>query len=476
MPPLQTGKDLVDVLASQLGDGAVLTDSDRLASYVTDQSGAPGGTPAAVVLASSSTDVALVLAACHATGTPVVPRGAGSGLAGGATAVDGGVVLSMERMDAVLEVAVDDGYAEVQPGVVNQALRTHVARHGLWYAPDPASKDFCTLGGNVATNAGGLCCVKYGVTRDNVLGLRAVLADGREVTLGRRSLKGVAGYDLAGLLVGSEGTLAVVTQARLRLRPLPPPATTVVALFDTLAAAGRAVHGVLERVVPSLLELMDATTLAAVQALRPMGLAPGAAALLLVQTDAAGAGADGEADAVLAACEAAGASEAYRSENAEESDALLAARRLAIPALEAMGRWLLDDIAVPRGHLIDAVAGVEEVAARYQVTIGTFGHAGDGNLHPTIVVPHGDEDAAARAQRAFDDIVALAIALGGTVTGEHGVGVLKRAGLAAELDPVAAGLHVAVKAAFDPRGILNPGKALPAVPALRPPGLPRVQA
>ena len=445
-----------------LPDGALVTDPDVMASYSSDRStGSAVGEPFAVAFPSTVEQVSALLAAAHEHRVPVVPRGAGSGLSGGSNAVDGSLVVCVERMDAVLEVDVADGYVETEPGVLNQDLRDHVARHGLWYAPDPASKEFCSIGGNVSTNAGGLCCVKYGVTREAVLGLEVVLADGRVARLGRRTVKGVAGYDLTALVVGSEGTLGIVTRARLRLRPLPAPPTTAVAVFDDVAAAGRAVERIMAVCSPSILEILDRTTVAAVEAFMPMGLDATVGALLIAQSDLPGTAGEHEADLLLAECERAGATEHYRSEDPEQADLLLGARRMAIPALEAMGDWLLDDISVPRRHLADAVARVERVAAERDVVIGTFGHAGDGNLHPTIVTPRGDADAAARALLAFDDVLEVALSLGGTVTGEHGVGLLKRAVLARELDPVAIDLHGRVKDAFDPRGILNPGKALP---------------
>ena len=443
-------------------DGALVTDPDVMASYSSDRStGSAVGEPFAVAFPRTVEQVSALLGAAHEHRVPVVPRGAGSGLSGGSNAVDGSLVVCVERMDAVLEVDVADGYVETEPGVLNQDLRDHVARHGLWYAPDPASKEFCSIGGNVSTNAGGLCCVKYGVTREAVLGLEVVLADGRVARLGRRTVKGVAGYDLTALVVGSEGTLGIVTRARLRLRPLPAPPTTAVAVFDDVAAAGRAVERIMAVCSPSILEILDRTTVAAVEAFMPMGLDATVGALLIAQSDLPGTAGEHEADLLLAECERAGATEHYRSEDPEQADLLLGARRMAIPALEAMGDWLLDDTSVPRRHLADAVARVERVAAERDVVIGTFGHAGDGNLHPTIVTPRGDADAAARALLAFDDVLEVALSLGGTVTGEHGVGLLKRAALARELDPVAIDLHGRVKDAFDPRGILNPGKALP---------------
>lgn len=448
-------------LGDQLPAGAVLVDPDRLASYRNDRAeGAPAGTPLAVVFPRSTQEVSKILSICHRERVPVVPRGAGSGLAGGANAIDGAIVLCLEKMAQIIQISEADATAYVEPGVLNEELRTAVRAHGLWYAPDPASREFCSIGGNVATNAGGLCCVKYGTTRENVLGLEVVLADGRVMRVGRRSLKGVAGYDLMNLLIGSEGTLGVVTGIRTRLRPLPPQAMTVVGVFADVVAAGRAVQEILGVTTPSLLELLDSTTVAAVEDLYAMGL-DRTATLLIAQSDLPAPAAAAEVAAMGEMFERAGAHEVYVAEDAEQADALLAARRNAIFALEAQGRWLLDDIAVPRSALAEAIQRIESVAARHDVTIATFGHAGDGNLHPTIVFPHNDAEAEARAHAAFHDVIDVALAVGGTVTGEHGVGLLKARALGLELDPAAVSLHAAIKHAFDPVGILNPGKALP---------------
>jgi glycolate oxidase len=456
---------VLDALAGALDDDGLVVEPATVEQYRFDRAVGPtAGTPLAVVRPTTSAQVAAVLAAAHDHRVPVVPRGAGSGLAGGANAIDGCLVLCTERMDRIVEVRGDDGYAVVEPGVVNQALRDHVAASGLWYAPDPGSKDFCTVGGNVATNAGGLCCVKYGVTRDAVLGLEVVLADGTVTWLGRRTIKGVAGYDLAGLVVGSEGTLAVVTQALLRVRPLPPPATTVVGVFADLTDAGRAVTDVMSRATPSLLEIMDGATVAAVEAFQPMGLDGSVGALLLAQSDLPAAAGAAEAGLLADAFERAGAVEVFVSEDRQQADLLLGARRLAVTAVDQLGVSMLDDVAVPRSRLAEAMARIADLAVAYDVTICTFGHAGDGNLHPTVVHAPGDADGAGRAAAAFDAVLEVALDLGGTVTGEHGVGLLKRRLLGRELDPVVQGLHEAVKRAWDPHGILNPGKAL----ALRP--------
>lgn len=445
-----------------LDDGDVVTDPDRLPSYRCDRStGTESGEPFAVVFPRTTDQVSAVLSAAYENHVPVVPRGAGSGLTGGSNAIDGSLIVCVEKMRDVLLVDDINGFVETQPGIYNTDLRDHVAKYGLWYAPDPASKDFCSIGGNVNTNAGGLCCVKYGVTRDAVLGLEVVLADGRITRMGRKTIKGVAGYDLTGLMVGSEGTLGIVTMARLRLRPLPPPPSTAVAVFADIGAAGRAIGAVMQELTPSMLEIMDNVSIVAVERWRPMGLDISAGALLIAQFDSPGQAAIMDAERFLQLVESGGATEAYRSENQEEAEMLVGARRMVIPALESAGDWLLDDVAVPRSELAAAMTEIQEVAQRNDVQIATFGHAGDGNLHPTIVTPRGDAEAAARALVAFNEILDVARVHGGTITGEHGVGTMKRQALFAELDNVQRDLHFRIKEAIDPRGILNPGKALP---------------
>jgi glycolate oxidase len=303
--------------------------------------------------------------------------------------------------------------------------------------------------------------VKYGVTRDHVLGLEVVLADGTVLETGRRTIKGVAGLDLTSLFVGSEGTLGIVTRARLRLRPVPPPASTLVAFFGTLGAAGRAVVDLVRGGTDlSLLEILDRTTIEAVEGWRRMDLDTEAAALLLVQVDAPAPAGASVIQRAAATCEAAGATDTALTDDPVEGEALLEARRLAYPALERLGATLLDDVAVPRSRIPDLIDGIEAIAGRRGVTIGTFGHAGDGNLHPTVVVPHGDEEARVRGLAAFGDVVRTALDLGGTITGEHGVGALKRDWLEREVGTECLRIQRAVKATLDPAGLLNPGRSL----------------
>ena len=447
-------------LRAALGDDGVLTDPDVTSAYARDQAMlAPAGTPAAVVFPRSTADVVAVMEVASRHRVPVVPRGAGSGLAGSSNAVDGAITVVMTRMDAVLEVAPADRLAVVQPGVVNKALRDAVAGAGLFYPPDPSSYDWCTIGGNLSTNSGGLCCVKYGVTTDYVLGLEVVLADGRVLRTGRRTVKGVAGYDLARLFIGSEGTLGVITEATLALRPAPHPPVTLAATFGTTAQTGQVVERVVTSgLVPSLLEVMDNTCICAVDDLLKADLDRSAHALLVAQCDAGGDAAAREIAALAELCRDAGADFVHSTDDPAEGDLLLAARRMALPALERLGSTLIDDVAVPRSRIAAFLDGCDAVAAARELTIGVVGHAGDGNMHPTIVFDPADAGQRERAFTAFDDILELGLFLGGTITGEHGVGAIKVDWLEREIGPVALDVHRAIKDALDPAGLLNPGK------------------
>nr|WP_092782286.1 FAD-linked oxidase C-terminal domain-containing protein [Actinokineospora terrae] len=456
-----TSTELLARLRSALDHDGVITDADVLPGYQRDMMPlAPFGTPLAVVLPRTTEQVQAVVRACAAHGVPIVPRGAGSGLSGAANAIEGCVVLVTTRMDAILEVDPDNRLAVVEPGVVNLDLRAAVEKHGLFYPPDPSSYDWCTIGGNVSTNAGGLCCVKYGVTTDSVLGLRVVLADGEVLDTGRRTVKGVAGYDLTKLFVGSEGTLGVITRATLALRPLPQAPGTLVAAFGTTSAAGAAVTQVVrEGIVPSLMEIMDATSIAAVEAhlKTELGAGRGSAALLICQSDAGGEAAAKELSAIERICLDAGATLAHTTVDLAEGALLLTARRAVLTALETYGAWLTDDVCVPRTRITDLIAGCERISAEVDLRIAVVGHAGDGNMHPTIVYDPASADEFARAERAFADILDLGLRLGGTITGEHGVGKIKREWLAREIGPVGLRAHRAIKAALDPGNLFNPG-------------------
>lgn len=437
---------------------ASLAETDREAAS-TDRSGFEAASPPdGVVFAQSAEEVAETLKLASAYRVPVVPRGAGTGLAGGSSARAGEVVLDVSGMNRILRIDPVEQLAVVQPGVLNAEINAAAAEYGLFYAPDPASTAICSIGGNIATNAGGMRCAKYGVTRESVLALRVILADGRELRTGRETIKGVSGYDLNALIIGSEGTLGVVVEATLRLRPLPVSTATVAAFFPDVESAAKAASAVVAaRVQPSVMELMDGPTLAAVDAALGTDYRSRGSSFLLVQTD--GYGAFLEQDVVLEAVRPFAAS-CGKAADDDEAANMMAARRAAIPSLEKLGRVSIGDIGVPRGRLAEAVAGLEEIAARTGVRIYTVAHASDGNLHPMIVMDPQDSVTEGPAKEALGEMFHLASRLGGTLTGEHGVGLLKRDWLAEELGEVSLGVQHAIRRALDPLGILNPGKAL----------------
>ncbi|MDP9117207.1 MAG: FAD-binding protein [Actinomycetota bacterium] len=450
----------LSALRSGLPNATVLTDRDLMASYRQDWARDPdAGWPMAVVRATSTADVQHALRWASEHRVPVVPRGAGSGLSGGSSAVESGIVVCLERMrdicvDAVSRVAV------TQPGLLNAEVKRAAAEHGLWYPPDPSSFEMCSIGGNAATNAGGLCCVKYGVTTDYVLGMEVVLADGTAVRLGGPRLKDVAGLSLTKLFVGSEGTLGIITELTLRLLPAPPPASTLVATFASIDAAADTVLAVTSRIRPSMLELMDHTSVNAVEDYLSMGLDRSAQALLIARSDAPGAAAAYEISVVEQLCQQNGASEVFCTDDVAEGDAFAAARRAAFPALERLGDLLLEDVGVALPRLPALVRGVERIAAEHQITIAVVAHAGDGNTHPLVVYDAADAEATARAHLAFAAVMDLALELGGTISGEHGVGRLKKAWLPRYLGPEVMALTRRIKDALDPAGILNPGAML----------------
>jgi len=444
-------------LATILGEG-LITDREIVAAYARDRTAwSDPGEPLALARPTSTTEVQAIARWSTHHRVPLVPRGAGSGISGGATASDGALIVSFERMQQIIEIDPLAMLARVQPGLMNAALKSAVEPHGLWYPPDPSSFEISSIGGNVATNAGGLCCVKYGVTADYVLGLEAVLADGTVVRSGGKSRKDVAGYDLTRLLVGSEGTLALITEITVRLRRRPPPARTLVAMFDTLEASGEAVSAIVRSVDASLLEIMDRAALRAVENHARLELDTDAAAMLIAQSDAADGG---ELRRIVEACEAAGGHGIAVAENETESRLLLTARRLAYPAVEKLGDVLVDDVAVPISKLAEMFARIERIAAQSGAHVVTVAHAGDGNLHPLVVFDRNDPRDQARALAVFEEVMREALALGGTITGEHGVGTLKRAYLPKQLGEDALALQRRIKLAFDPLGLLNPGKVL----------------
>ncbi|PRI11730.1 FAD-binding oxidoreductase [Leucobacter massiliensis] len=445
----------VEELRGALGERLVL-DAALIAPYARDTSRArPEGAPLALVLAESTADVSAALAWAHEHGVPVSVRGAGTGLTGGAMGYDGGLIVSLERMNRILGIDEANRLALVQPGVVTGELDDACRERGLFFPPDPASARLCTVGGNIATNAGGLRCVAHGVTSDSVAALEVVLADGRVLRTGARTRKNVVGYDLTRLFVGSEGTLGVITEATVRLKPVPPGTPrTFRAAFDRLEDAGRAVTAIVGgSAQPEVLELMDALSVEIIESFHPTGLTVPDGAMLVGQT--VGADAEAKAERIIAICAAQGATDTGIS----DSDALLEARRLSNPALNARGLKISCDVGVPVASLAEMFHGVEEIAVRHRKRVSTVAHAGDGNLHCTVEAP---DDAAgiAAADLVIDDITRLALSLGGTISGEHGIGSVKRHELPWQLDATALDMQRLIKDALDPRGILTPGRAI----------------
>lgn len=458
--------DVVHRLVAALGASVVL-DPAALDATREDRSGHRSAwAPLALVRARSVDEVQAVMRIASASATPVVPRGAGTGLAGGAIASAGSIVLELSAMNRVLEIDEADELAVVEAGVLNGELNAALAPHGLWYAPDPASRAISSIGGNIATNAGGLLCAKYGVTREAVLGLAVVLADGRLLRTGRRTVKGVTGYDLTALLTGSEGTLGVIVEATLRVRPIAPgEVVTVAAAFPDVERAAAACAAVTAaRLRPAMLELMDAGAIARIadhlgaEALSgtPLdGLAPGEA-FVIAQGDDVGAAELADRIAEVFAREG---GRTVRSADASEGERLLAIRRAMHPAMASRGEVLIEDVAVPRSRLAEMFRAIDAIGRRHGLEIPTIAHAGDGNLHPNFVYEGGEVPA--HVWLAADEMFRTAVALGGTLTGEHGVGILKRRWLAAELGDDAFELQRGIKALFDPAGILNPGVMFP---------------
>lgn len=420
--------------------------------------------PQAVIRATDTAQVGRVLEVCQAHAIPVVPRGAGSGLTGGAVPMAGGLVLDLAGMDRIISVSAQDMVAVVQPGVITADLQAAAEAQGMFYPPDPASVGFCSVGGNVAENAGGLRAVKYGVTRDYVLGLTAVLADGRVFKTGSPTMKGVVGYDLTRLIVGSEGTLAVITEITLRLMSKPEATRTISGLYPTLDGAAAGVRALLASgIVPTAIEFMDSACVAAVEAYASLGLPDWARAMLLVDLDGAPEVVERQAGEVARLLEEAGGRQVHLARDRAESELLWKARRALGPAVYALGQGKYnEDIVVPLGRLAEMVRRLQGIARERGVTIASFGHAGDGNLHVNVMFDPSDPAQLKGAQQAVSDVFANTLELGGSLSGEHGVGAVKLGFVGAEVDPVALELMRGLKRLFDPAGILNPHKAVPA--------------
>lgn len=453
---------VVDELERILAPGQVDAGEVALRRYAVDQAPVIDfQLPLAVVFPESVADVQVVVRACAGTGVAIVARGAGTGVSGGAHATKNCIVLSLERMDRILALNPDDETAVVEPGVVNAVLNDAAAAHGLMYAPDPASFRTSTIGGNVATNAGGLRCAKYGVTRDSVLAVDVVLADGSLIHTGHQTFKGVAGYDLTGLFVGSEGTLGIVVGVTVRLKYLPRDVHTVAAFYPDFRQAAAGVLAVgRARVQPAIMELLDGGTLAQLDDIHGSDLTARGRSLLLIQTD--GFGAAAEAQVVRDVLLAGGA--AVSTEASEEAERLVELRRHS-RGVEVDDEYRVgEDVAVPRSRLVDYVAALDAMASDHGVHLKVVAHAGDGNLHPTFWIDRtgGSVDAVAleRLHRVLDESITAALAMGGTITGEHGVGQYKLRWLGQEQPEPVREIQRRIKELFDPEGILNPGKAI----------------
>ena len=444
-------------LSKLLGtDASLISDPDITASYSRDQAPfASAAAPFAVLLARSASEISIALKYANQNSIPVVTRGAGSGLSGGANSTADSLVISLEKMNQIIEIDRANQIARVQAGVINLDLDNAAKEFGLAYLPDPASRDWSSLGGNAATNAGGMCCVKYGVTGAHVRAMQVVLASGEIIELGKATKKSVTTYDLLHLFIGSEGTLGIITELTLNLEIRPAAPSTLIATFPSVTKAAAAAAALLQY-RPSMLEIVDQTTLKAVEAWHPLGFEV-AGSVLLMQLDEN----HSLCEAALETCKQFDLIDGVYSDDPADAADLIRVRKLAYPALERMGATLLDDVALPITKIAEFVERVEKLSSEVNLTIGIFGHAGDGNMHPTIVHDHGDLAAAERAQKAFGQIVEIAQSLGGTASGEHGIGSIKPGFVTKEISKTVIDLQRAVKKVFDPNSILNPGKKIP---------------
>lgn len=416
--------------------------------------------PDAAVRPADADQIGAIVRLANDEGFPVIPRGAGTGLSGGSVPTQGGVVIDLCRMNRILEIDRENLLAAVEPGVVTADLHAAVEAVGLMYPPDPGSMTVSTLGGNVAENAGGLRAIKYGVTKDYLMALEGVTPTGEFFSAGARTVKSVSGYDLVRLMCGSEGTLGIFSKIVVKLVPLPKHRRSMLASFPKLEDAAQAVSGIISAgIMPATIEIMDNVTVRAVEEFKKLGLPVDAGALLLLEVDGVEAQVENEAESAVSAMEKQGATDIQAASDAAERDRIWEGRRSALAALARVRpTTILEDATVPRSRLAEMVGEINRIASRYSLTIGTFGHAGDGNLHPTILTDERDKEEMARVEQAINEIFHAALRMGGTVSGEHGIGLSKAGFLPMETGPGAIGMMRAIKNALDPKGILNPGK------------------
>lgn len=447
-------------LISILGESYVKDDMQSLVTHSYDGTPMLQSLPDAVIYPSSTQQISEVMKVLSRRRIPVIGRGSGTNLCGGTVPIQGGVVMVMHRMNRILEVDMENLTASVQPGLNTKQFTTHVEQLGLFYPPDPSSMAISTIGGNIAECSGGLRGLKYGTTKDYVIGLEAVLANGDIIRTGGKLMKDVAGYDLTKLLVGSEGTLAIITEATLKLIPPPKYKKTMLAMYKDLYGAARTVSKIIEnRIIPATLEILDKSTIRVVDAFSNLGLPLDMEAILLIEQDGDMESVERDIVSITAICHSEQAEQISIAESAEEAERLLAARRSAFTALARLRpTTILEDATVPRSKIADMVMEINRIAAKHQVQICTFGHAGDGNLHPTATTDARNADEIHRVEAAFEEIFAAAISLGGTITGEHGVGMVKSPFLEWKVGSSGIEIMKAIKHSFDPFNILNPGK------------------
>ena len=450
----------VNTLKDLIGEQNVLHEKEDLVTFGYDATPEIQLLPDVVVFPCSSEHVVALANFAREEGLPIVPRGSGTGLSGGSVAAQGGMVLCMTRMNRILEIDEENLTATAQSGVVTLDFFNAVAAKGLFYPPDPGSQKISTLGGNIAEDAGGLRGLKYGVTRDYVMALSGVLGDGLPFTTGGKSVKDVAGYALKDVLIGSEGTLGIITEATFKLIPPPQAKRTLLAYFKETRTAGEAVANIIAaKIIPSTLEIMDNATIKCVEGYAKIGLPLEMAALLLIEVDGHHAAVVEEADDVRAVLERVGAAEIHEATDAEHANQLAAARRTALSALARVSpTTLLEDATVPRSRLAETFDEIERLAEKFRLKVGTFGHAGDGNLHPTVLCDERDRDEMERAHAFYHELYDKVLAWGGTVSGEHGIGLAKKDYLVRQIGEGGVNVMRRIKQSFDPRGILNPGK------------------
>ncbi|WP_339279313.1 FAD-linked oxidase C-terminal domain-containing protein [Paenibacillus sp. FSL W8-1187] len=453
-------QSLLERLQAIVGEKHARDDMEARVAHSYDGTPMLQSLPDGVVYPETTEQVSEIMKLLTKHRVPVVTRGSGSNLCGGTVPLQGGVVLVMHRMNRILEVDLDNLTATVQPGLITQAFTDHVESLGLFYPPDPSSMKISTIGGNISENSGGLRGLKYGTTKDYVLGLEAVLASGEIIRTGGKLVKDVAGYDLTKLLVGSEGTLAIVTEATLKLVPPPAAKKTMLAMYRDLQGAARTVSRIIEsRIIPATLEILDNPTIRVVDDFAKLGLPRDMEAILLIEQDGEPEVVERDMEAIRAVCLAERADRVEVAETREHAERLIAARRSAFTALARLRpTTILEDATVPRSRIADMVRRIGEIAAKHGVNIATFGHAGDGNLHPTATTDARDAEEVHRVEEAFAEIFEAAISMGGTITGEHGVGVVKAPYLEWKVGESGMAVMEAIKAAFDPLGLLNPGK------------------